>query len=77
MKCEDCGKREANIKFSNEPFLAMSHGWGIINICRQCLIKRVERHIKDCMKQLKEEKAKLKNENMEQPNRRRKAKDKR
>lgn len=55
-KCEDCKKRKAIIDYAAEPFLAISHGWGILHICRECFIKRIENHLKDCKKQLKEQK---------------------
>ena len=54
MKCEDCKKRKATIKFSNEPMLALTHGWGTIDICKPCYIIRIENHVKECKQQLKE-----------------------
>lgn len=54
--CEDCKKNKSVIKYSDEPFMALTHGWGIIYICRPCFIKRIEKHIENCQKQLKEQK---------------------
>jgi len=62
IRCEDCKKREAVLTFSNEPMFAMTHGWGKIEICRQCLIKRIVEHIEQCKRQLKKEKRLLKKE---------------
>lgn len=61
-KCEDCKKRKGIIYYSSEPFMTLTHGWGGIYICRQCFIKRIENHLKDCKKQLKEQKALLRKE---------------
>jgi hypothetical protein len=58
--CEDCKKRKAIIEFSNEPFLAISHGWGITYLCRECYIKRVEKHLKDVQENLGKQKLLLK-----------------
>lgn len=62
MKCQICKKREAKLTYALEPFLAFSHGWGKQEICRQCYITKIEYHIIDCQKQLKEEKLILKKE---------------
>lgn len=55
VKCEDCKKRKAVLTYSSEPFLTISHGWGGTELCRQCFIARINRHIVDCKKQLKEQ----------------------
>jgi hypothetical protein len=60
--CEDCKKRESVLTYSAEPMLTLTHGWGGRHICRQCLIKRIKSHIKDCQKQLQDEMELLKNE---------------
>jgi len=60
--CEDCKKNKAVLQYSDEPLLTLTHGWGGRWICRPCFIKRIEKHIVDCRKQLKEEKAKLRKE---------------
>jgi ribosomal protein L40E len=62
MKCQICKKREANLTYSAEPLFALSHGWGKQEICRQCFIAKIEKHITECQKQLKEEKLILKKE---------------
>jgi len=54
MKCEICHKNPATIKYSDEPYFAMSHGFGIQHICKPCMIKKVKKHIIDCQEQLKE-----------------------
>jgi len=59
-KCEICKKRKAVITYSNEPMLAITHGWGKQEICRQCFIEKIEKHIIDCKKQLKEQQELLK-----------------
>ena len=56
MKCEDCKKRKAVLTYADEPFMAITHGWGKVELCRQCVIKRIENHIKDCKENLKEQK---------------------
>lgn len=62
MKCEVCKKRKAKIKYSDEPTLALTHGFGTLNLCRECFIKKIEKHIENCKKQLKEQKKLLKQE---------------
>ena len=64
MKCEDCKKRESVLTYYDDA-LAYSHGWGKIELCRQCFIKRIEKHIIKCKKQLKEEKELFKKEQKE------------
>ena len=54
--CDDCKKNKAIIEFSSEPFLAISHGWGIIPLCRSCYIKRIERELGNINKNLEEQK---------------------
>jgi hypothetical protein len=53
--CSDCKKRKAKITYSSEPIMALTHGWGKIEICRQCFIKRIKTHIEECNKQLRDE----------------------
>lgn len=55
MICEVCKKREAVITYSDEPMMAISHGWGKQEICRECYIKKIEEEIKDCKENLKEQ----------------------
>jgi hypothetical protein len=52
--CQRCNKRKADLVFSAEPTLALTHGWGKENICRFCFINQLKKHIRDCNKQLKE-----------------------
>lgn len=56
MKCEICKKRKAIIDYSPEPTFALTHGFGIQHICRQCFIKKIKKHLRDCKKQLQEQK---------------------
>ncbi len=54
MKCADCKKREAILKFSKEPSYALSHGFGIINLCRPCYIVRLEKILEEIQKNIKD-----------------------
>jgi len=56
VKCEICKRREAVITYADEPFMAISHGFGKQEICRECFIYKIENHIEDCKKQIKLEK---------------------
>jgi len=60
--CKDCKKRKAIIEFSDNPYLTLTHGYGGINICRQCYIKRIEDGIEDCQNNLQKQKKLLKAE---------------
>jgi cytochrome c len=62
MKCEDCHINEGVLTYSESPMLTITHGWGGRKICRKCFIYRIERHIQDCKKQLREQKELLKEE---------------
>lgn len=64
IKCEDCKKREGIIRYSDEPMLALTHGWCIEHICRQCYIKRMEADMKRCKKGIEEQKRLLKKDEM-------------
>ena len=59
--CKDCKKRKAVVKYSDEPVFAMTHGWGVTNICRQCYIKRIEDGIKQSKENLNKQKRLLNN----------------
>jgi len=63
MKCEECGKMKSVIQFSTEPLLALTHGFNVDNICRQCYIKRIEKGLKEIKENLKKQKALLKKDN--------------
>jgi len=52
IKCEDCKKEIAKIKFSSDPLMSLTHGWGMINLCRACYIKRIKKQIKICQDNL-------------------------
>jgi len=56
--CKDCGKK-AEVKFNPDGVMAEVHGWGTVDLCKPCFIKRIERHIKDCQDQIKEMKGEL------------------
>lgn len=60
MKCEDCKKRKAVVEYSDEPIFALSHGWGVTSICRQCYIKRIEKGMKSLQENLEKQKELLK-----------------
>lgn len=62
MRCQDCNKREAVVKYSDESTFALTHGWGITHICRQCYIKRIEREIKAAKANLEKQKRLIKDE---------------
>jgi len=51
-KCNDCKKRKGIIEFSDNPYMALTHGWKTIMICRKCYIKRIEEHLTDIKKHL-------------------------
>jgi len=54
MKCTNCKKREGVVEYC-EGMLAYSHGF-VEKLCRQCLIKRLEKNIESCKKQIKKQK---------------------
>lgn len=56
MKCEDCKERKGILDFSPDGMTGYTHGF-VIKICRQCLIERLEKIIKGCKEQIKEQKA--------------------
>ncbi len=64
--CEECGLREAKIEFAREPTFAMTHGFGIQHICRQCYIEKIEKELVIINKNLKEQKALLKKEELKE-----------
>jgi hypothetical protein len=41
IMCQDCGKREYKVTFSDEPIYSMTHGYGGIQLCRECFIERI------------------------------------
>ena len=53
-KCVYCKEREGILDYC-EGMLAYSHGF-VEKICRQCLIKKSEKTIENCKKQIKEQK---------------------
>lgn len=55
MKCADCKKREGVIDFCPDGVTGFIHGF-VIKLCRECLIERMEKTIKGCKKQIKEQK---------------------
>jgi len=59
VKCALCKKRKAELTYT-EGMMSYIHGF-TQEICRLCFISMLERHIKDCQKQLKEHKKLLKN----------------
>jgi len=62
MKCGDCKEKKAIIVFSGEPMMTITRGWGKEYLCRQCLIKRIEEHIKDCKENFTKQKKLLEDE---------------
>ena len=60
MKCLDCKKRKAILKYADS-VMDSAHGF-VIDLCRQCYIKRVEKYLENCKKNLKEQKKLLKEE---------------
>lgn len=57
MKCQESEcQRKAVIKYSDEPTFALTHNFGILHICRQCFIKKIQKHMKNCREQLREQK---------------------
>jgi hypothetical protein len=54
--CKDCGKREYKITFSEEPTYSLTHGYGGIQLCRQCYINRIEEAIKSIQENLENQK---------------------
>lgn len=68
VMCGECGLREANIEFSREPTLSLSHGFGIQNICRQCYIEKIEKELGIINENLKEQKKLLKEEELNELN---------
>jgi hypothetical protein len=57
-KCEICHKRKAVLTYTPST-MSYIHGF-TSEICRECFIKMLEKHIKDCQKQLKEQRKLLK-----------------
>ena len=54
-KCPDCKKREGVVDFCPDGTTGFIHGF-VIKLCRECLIERFEKTIKQCNKQIKEQK---------------------
>ena len=61
--CEECSLREATIPFAREPTFALTHGFGIKNICRPCFIKKIEEELERIKENLKKQKELLNKEN--------------
>lgn len=59
MKCQNCGK-EATVEYCDSS-LDYSHGF-TQHFCRQCYVEKIEKHIRDCQNNLKEQKKLLKEE---------------
>lgn len=59
-KCKDCQKRKARVRYSDEPIYALTHGFGITNICRQCYIARMQSALKGLKKGIKEQRELIK-----------------
>jgi hypothetical protein len=62
MKCEDCKKEKATITFSDEPESALIRGYGSLEICRRCYIKRIEKGLKKVQENLIKQKELLSKE---------------
>lgn len=54
--CEDCRAMPSVINYSDEPIFSLTHGWGIIYLCRACFIKRMEKHLEQTKKGIEEQK---------------------
>lgn len=63
VNCIDCKKREGIVKYSDEPIFALTHGFGISLICRECYIKRISKTIANMKINLEAQKRLLKKEN--------------
>jgi len=57
VKCQDCKKRDAVVKYSDEPTFALTHGCGIVCICRECFIARIRDAIKALQENLRKQRA--------------------
>lgn len=55
MKCDDCKKNEAKLQFADEPMFAITHGFGMKNICRICFINRLRKQLGMIEKQILEQ----------------------
>ncbi len=62
IMCEGCLVREAKVEFAREPTFALTHGFGIQNICRQCFIEKIEDEIEKINENLKKQKDLLEKE---------------
>lgn len=55
IECCKCNEREGVINYSDS-MLDYTHGF-VIQVCRQCYIKEMQKMIEDCRKGIKEQKA--------------------
>lgn len=60
MKCELCNKRKGIIRYSDEPVFAMTHGFAVTTICRQCYIIKLEAAKKGIEENIQKQKRLLK-----------------
>jgi len=60
--CESCLTREAIIEFAREPTFALTHGFGVQNICRPCFIEKIEDELVKIKENLKIQKDLLEKE---------------
>ena len=53
--CVDCGKRNIVVEYGSSAFMAVTLRWNIVDLCRQCIIKRIKGHIELCEKNLEKQ----------------------
>ncbi len=62
IMCEECLLREAKVEFAREPMFALTHGYGVKNICRHCYIEKIEKELEIINKNLKKQQELLEKE---------------